>query len=160
MQISFLTSLFFKKKRAPKIALPNASDPLLLATWQKVRLEFFPDRIDLDDVEIHWSRRRQKRVLASVSIRQKKVRVASELNHEEHHIWLEPLLYHEMCHAVLGENIPVRNRKRQWHGKEFKALEQLHPKMQLFESWIKAGGWARAVRSARSKSMWIHRRSR
>ncbi len=163
MQLSLLPLFsLLRPRRSSNSArqISRDSDPMLLAIWLQVRQDFFPDRPDIDNVEILWSRRRQKRVLASVSIRQKKVRVARELDHPDHHQWLEPLLYHEMCHAILGENIPVRNRKRQWHGDEFKQLEQRHPQMNAFEHWIKQGGWAHAVRSARSRTIWIQRRTR
>jgi hypothetical protein len=162
MQLSLLPflSLFRSRTTAKVHRQKKGSDEFLLSIWLNVRKEFFPDRPDIDEVEILWSRRKQKRVLASVSIKQKKVRVASELNHPEHYQWLEPLLYHEMCHSILGENIPVRNRKRQWHGHEFKKLEQQHPKMKAFEHWIKTGGWAKAVRSARTRTIWIHRRAK
>ena len=148
------TRLRVKRQRI----LTNDSDPRLLTIWRQVRADFFPDRSDLDEVVITWSNRRQKRVLASVSIRQKRVRVAKELYEDEYEKWLTPLLYHEMCHAVLGESVPIKNNKRQWHGSAFKSLEQQHPLMHEFEAWIKSGGWVTAVRRSRSKQMWVKRK--
>lgn len=138
----------------------NTSGPSynLQLLWYKIRAEFFPERSDLDDFTVHWSKRRQKRVLASISIKQKKVNVAKELEPSQFQEWLEPLLYHEMCHAVIGEQVEIKKRKRQWHGAEFKNLEQAHPKMTQLERWIKSGGWLHAVRSERTRSMWINKR--
>ena len=58
--------------------------------------------------------------------------------------YLEPLLYHEMCHAALGEPEIVKG-KRIMHGSDFKALEKKHPEITQLNSWIKSGGWNKAV---------------
>lgn len=128
-------------------------DAVLKEIWLKVRRGYFPEREDLDSYEICWSRRRQKRTLASCNVRQRRVIVAKELNHHQHITWLEPLLYHEMCHAYLGKNVERRGGKRAWHGAEFRALERRHPGIKQLDHWIKSGGWHTAVRSERTRSM-------
>lgn len=62
--------------------------------------------------------------------------------------YLEALIYHEMCHAVLGPPKVVRGR-RVIHGKEFKALERLHPEIKALDNWINSGGWNLSVRQSR-----------
>lgn len=128
------------------------SDPLLREIWLEVRQEYFPHRKDLDEYAVSWSKRNQKRTLASCNIELKKINVARELNHPTHHQWLSPLLYHEMCHAYLEHNVSRHRGKFAWHGREFRSLEALHPCMNLFDSWVKSGGWATAVRSHRSRT--------
>lgn len=121
------------------------SDPLLGSVWLKLRHEYFPDRPDIDDYQILWSNRKQKRTLASCSIEQHKVRVARELNAPRCWGWLEPLLYHEMCHAYLGRT------PEGYHGRTFRKLEKRHPLTKALEDWIKAGGWFSTVRSDRAR---------
>ena len=124
---------------------PGVSDLNLLTIWLALRREWFPERPDIDKYVIVWSTRPQKRTLASCNVHRKRVNVARELNYPQHLEWLVPLLYHEMCHAVLGLTV------ERWHGKEFKALERRHPQIKEMDKWIKDGGWATAVRSDRSK---------
>ena len=125
------------------------SDQELKTLWRQIRSEWFPDRPEIDNYYVGWSNRPQKRTLASCNIEYKRVVVARELNYEQHQKWLEPLLYHEMCHAILGY-VQKRNY-RSWHGKEFKQLEHQHPLMAEFDLWVKSGGWMTAVRSDRGK---------
>lgn len=127
------------------------SDPYLYEIWANLQRTFFKDRTDLLGYSVSWSRRRQKRVLASITYRDKRVRVAKELNHPDYIQLLEPLLYHEMCHAVIGANVEKRNGKRLWHGAEFKQLERLHPDTRSLDQWIKSGGWVRAIRRDRAR---------
>lgn len=127
------------------------SDTFLFSIWAGLQKSFFNDRADLLDYEVLWSIRRQKRVLASISYKDKRVRVAKELNHPDYVNLLEPLLYHEMCHAVIGDQVERINGKRLWHGPKFKHLESLHPGSKALDSWIKTGGWARAIRRDRAR---------
>lgn len=127
---------------------------MLYSLWEELRLQYFPEREDLSGYTVQWSRRKQKRVLASVSLKRKVVRVANELNHPAHLRWLSPLLYHEMCHAVLGESVGTYGGRRQWHGAAFKKLEREHPQILDFERWVKSGGWRSAVLSSRARSFW------
>ncbi|MCB0310094.1 MAG: SprT-like domain-containing protein [Bdellovibrionales bacterium] len=122
-----------------------------------LRNSYFPERTDLDAYQVSWSKRRQKRTLASVNIEKKRVNVARELNDIRYAVWLEPLLYHEMCHAVLGEGVRRSNGGYAWHGPEFKSLEKRHPEIKSLDQWIKAGGWQRAVRSDRSRRAYQRR---
>ncbi len=143
------------KARRPKPALRRrqelTSSVELLNQWRSIRQQYFPDRPEIDQYLIVWSTRPQKRTLASCSMSKKMVRVAREMRHPDLQKWLEPLLYHEMCHAVLGLNVEKKHGKRHWHGRSFKNLERQHPAMAQLDAWIKSGGWARAVRSDRSR---------
>jgi len=132
--------------------IPLESDELLQKIWLDLRLTYFPSRGDIDMYSLQWSRRQQKRTLASCNLDQRRVLVAKELRHADHIEWLEPLLYHEMCHAILGKDISTKAGRRAWHGTEFKALELRHPGIKKLDNWIKAGGWAKAVRSDRARS--------
>lgn len=145
----------YKKKRTTKL---KPSEAELLIIWRSLSKTYFPECIELDSYRINWSSRAQKRTLASCNLIDKKISVARELNYKEYKIWLEPLIFHEMCHAVLGLNVQKKNGKRQWHGSEFKRLEKSHPLMNSFDKWIKAGGWAKCVRSDRAKRMHAKRR--
>lgn len=160
MQLNFLSRLFNNTpKRVRKSQCKRVDDTFLKPIWLKLRVEYFPNRPDLDSYSVRWSTRRQRRVLASVSITHRHVSVAKELAVSELHLWLEPLLYHEMCHAVIGEDVPIRRRKRQWHGELFRKLESQHPKIDELNKWIKSGGWSRAVRSHRTRQYWAARNS-
>ena len=114
----------------------------------------------MTDYRVLWSKRRQKRTLAACHIEKRKVVVAKELCHPKWERWLDPLLYHEMCHAVIGEKPEIRNGKRLWHGPQFRALERRHPGIQEFDRWIREGGWLSAVRSARSREYHARKKSR
>lgn len=137
------------KKTTRQKRKPRTSDPELELLWLSLRKNWFPDRSDIDTYTIHWSKRPQKRTLATCNITDRRVLVARELNYPPHKIWLEPLIYHEMCHAILG--VIKNGNKHSWHGKEFKALEKKHPMTKPLDDWIKLGGWQTAIRSDRGK---------
>lgn len=143
---------FFRKKKLKKrpYRVKRPSEPKLLAIWDELASSYFPYDSVLNEYTIFWSNRAQKRTLASCNLECKRILVARELNYEKYEYWLEPLIYHEMCHAVLGLDVKKVNGKKQWHGKDFKNLESKHPLMYEFETWIKAGGWAKCVRSDRA----------
>lgn len=133
-------------------------DARLHLLWVSVRRTYFPDRGDLDSYVVTWSRRRQRRVLASCNWHRRKVVVARELRDDAFNEWLEPLLYHEMCHAVLGRAVSKTRRGHAWHGPEFKSLERRHPQISALDSWIRSGGWHHAVRRARGVESAARRR--
>jgi hypothetical protein len=147
------------KSRRPRRAPILISDPMLTSIWGSLAASYFPDRTDLLSYVVRWSTRRQKRVLGSCNITKRVISVARELNAAEHHVWLEPLLYHEMCHAVLERSVSRRGRKILWHGPEFKALERQHPGIGAMDAWIKGGGWRSAVLSSRARMHWEARRA-
>lgn len=124
---------------------------LLNSILKSLILEFFPDRTDLLDYQIAWSSRRQKRTLASCNLKARRILVAKELSNLDYHRFLPALIYHELCHAVLGYSVRSEKGKSRWHGKEFKALEQRHPEIRLLNIWIREGGWRQAVRRHRAK---------
>ena len=130
-------------------ALNEATE--LKCLWIKIRQNYFHERPDLDLYKVCWSSRRQKRVLGSCNIHRHLVRIATELRHDSVKEWLDPLLYHEMCHAVLGVSVRSVSRRRAWHGTEFKRLEHRHPKTSALDLWIKTGGWRDAVRRDRAR---------
>lgn len=131
----------------------NVSNQHLNKIWQQLINTYFPNDLNLPNYTVVWSRRRQKRTLASCCLIKKRVTVAKELNYPAYTLWLEPLLYHEMCHAVLGSTITKaqnRSARRSWHGADFRILEKKHPLMSAFDLWIKDGGWHSAIRSDRA----------
>lgn len=134
------------------------SDSRLWGAWQKLVQSRFPERVDLLNYSVHWSKRRQRRTLASCCVAKRRVVVARELNRPEHYQWIEALLYHEMCHAVLGDSVGRIGGKRAWHGPQFKHLERLHEGIPALNRWIKEGGWARAVRSDRGRASALKRK--
>lgn len=138
------------RPRKYRVSPPKAA-PELEQIWTEVAKSYFPDRPELREFKVVWSRRRQKRVLASITVDRKLVRVARELNHPDYSKFLEPLLYHEMCHAVVGDKIEKRGRKRLWHGPSFKNLENQHPDINNLQKWIREGGWAQAIRRDRAR---------
>jgi hypothetical protein len=124
---------------------PRADSPFLKKMWLEIRRKWFPNRPDLDSYQVRWSTRSQLQTLASCSLDFKRISVARELAYKRHAQWLEPLLYHEMCHAYLDTTD---------HGREFKAVEHRHPMIKPFDKWIDAGGWDDAIdrdRTRRSK---------
>jgi SprT-like family len=123
----------------------------LVGLWRAIRFVYFPERPDIDQYAVVWSRRRQKRVLATCNIQSQKVIVAQELNDSIFYEWLSPILYHEMCHAYFGKEVPRENGKRAWHGRQFRLLERRHPRIPELDIWIKTGGWRYAVRRHRGK---------
>ena len=127
------------------------SDAQLLGVWIELRKSYFPERTDIDSYTVCWSSRRQLRTLASCSLSKHKVNVARELNYADFEKWLPPLLYHEMCHAVLGVGERFSQGRREIHGRAFKDLEKRHPLTREFSQWIKSGGWLHAVRSSRTR---------
>ena len=148
-----------RRRRAPRTRAPAASDDFLHNLWTNLRKEYYPDRPELDSYVITWSTRAQKRVLASCNIREHRVVVARELFEPTACRWIAPVLYHELCHAVIGEGVHLKSGKRQWHGAEFRALEARHPDIAAMNAWIRAGGWAMAVRSHRARQAWSRRKA-
>jgi hypothetical protein len=139
--------------KAPIRPKPSShqDDPDLKRLWNEIAVKWFPTRPDLFEYRVHWSVRSQKRTLASCNLNQRRVVVARELQPASLNTWLPALLYHEMCHAVIGFDIQKKDGKRLWHGKQFKNLEKQNPAVAELEKWIKQGGWATAVRSDRAR---------
>jgi len=148
-----------RRTRATRRRSPRTSDEFLHNLWRNLRAEYFPDRPELDSYVVAWSGRSQKRVLASCNIRRHRVVVARELFEPTACRWIAPVLYHELCHAVIGEGVHLQSGKRQWHGAEFRALEARHPDIQAMNAWIRSGGWAMAVRSHRARQAWSRRKA-
>jgi predicted metal-dependent hydrolase len=139
------------KPRRPKPRrVRESSNGDLRAIWLKLRRIWFPRRPDIDSYTVVWSKRGQKRTLASCSTERKRICVARELNYPKYRAVLYPLLYHEMCHIYLGDAVSTKGGKMAWHGKEFKALERRYPQTAALDRWIKKGGWDSAVRSDRA----------
>lgn len=145
-----------KKKRLARKT--RVDDQKLKLIWLSLCRQYFPLNSKLEAYNVYWSKRPQLRTLATCHYETNKVIVARELNYPEHDSWLEPLLYHEMCHAVLGGIKHEGSTKYSWHGKEFRELEAKHPKIKALDHWMKSGGWAKAVRSDRSKRAWAARK--
>lgn len=151
-----MLSFFFRARK--KRNIEPLSDKGLHEIWFSLQNEFFPEEKYLLSYTVCFSGRKQKRVLGSCNITDKRVKIAKELNDEEFSMWLPPLLYHEMCHAVLGKNVPSKNGRKLWHGTTFKKIEMRHPLMHSFNVWVKSGGWLKAVRKAQGIASWNKRR--
>ena len=136
----------------------QASAPELASRWATLQRDFFPEHPGLLEYQVLWSGRRQRRTLASCNCQKKRVSVAKELQVAEYSHLLDPLLYHEMCHAALENRVSRRAGKTLWHGPEFKRLLARHPETTDLKSWLHHGGWARAVRQARARSAAARRR--
>lgn len=122
----------------------NISD--LCDTWRKLQEQFFPTRTDLCSYKLHWARRRSIRCLASCMLGASRVSVNPVFKRPDLKHLLEPLLFHEMCHAFLGKP-KIKNGRAVYHGKEFRALERQHPLIANLNAWIKNGHWETAARS-------------
>ncbi|MCC6933823.1 MAG: SprT-like domain-containing protein [Deltaproteobacteria bacterium] len=150
MQLSFLWEIF--KPAVKPARRPIVNDTRFLSVtelsmlWQQLAIEYFPACPNLMTFKIKWSRRGGKRLLASCNNQRKTINVSHVLANPKFRATLAPLLYHEMCHAVLGEPKRV-NGRFQIHGKDFKQLEKLHPQTAELNKWIKSGGWTSARRS-------------
>jgi hypothetical protein len=127
------------------------SHDILESTWISLIKRFFPEANRLYEYDCKWSTRLQKRTLASCNLQRKRIVVAQELNDPLFYRTLSPLLYHEMCHAFLEDNISKKRGKLQWHGPEFKRLEERHPEIPWLDLWIKEGGWRYAVARHRAR---------
>jgi hypothetical protein len=150
IQLSFLFSR--QTSNVNSLSISGAENELLKIIWDRLVDEYFPDHQNLKNYSLLWSKRVQTRCLASCNIERRIVRVARSMKLTEARIYLEPLLYHELCHAVAGIRI-VRGRRRV-HTREFKILERRHPMIPMLDQWIKNGGWSKAVRrDARLKSV-------
>lgn len=149
IQLSFLfnpISLFTREK--PNAIEENTQSNIKLI-WINLVNTYFPERTDLLNYMICWSQRPQKRVLASCNIEKRIVRIAPAMNLPESQDYLEALIYHELCHAVVG--IGYKNGRRDIHSKSFKSIETLHPGIKELDKWIKQGGWINAVRKSTRK---------
>lgn len=147
-----------RKSKSPRKPSNKKDSPELRAVWQALQREYFPSMPDLLSYRVCWSSRRQLRTLASCSPHRRRINVAKELRREEHFRWLSPLLYHEMCHAVLADRVREARGAMKLHGYEFRQLERRHPLSKPFDQWIRAGGWLHAVRSDRSREAHARRK--
>ncbi len=137
--------LLENKKSLAKIEKQKLDSDILLTTWQKLKSEYFPNNKELDSYSITWAKRKRTRLLASCNINTKEVVVSYAMNDSSIKHFLSPLIYHEMCHAVLGKT-KKKGRRNVFHGKEFKILEDRHPEIKDLNTWIKTGGWDLAVK--------------
>jgi len=135
----------------------NSSDLELNSIWQRLVSQYFPDRDDLEEYSISWSERTQKRVLGSCNLTKRKVLIARALDRKELSWILEPLIYHELCHAVVGVGRSKNGRRNSYHGDAFYKIEKLHPQINDLDTWIKSGGWQKAVRSFSSHRGFLKR---
>ncbi len=140
---------FFGRGRTSRVERTTcwcSDDATLRSRWRRIAEIYFPERADLREYEVIWSARSQRRVLGSCNLDRRRVRIARALDRPElgHH--LDALLYHEMCHAVVGMKAGKRGR-RIFHGKEFREIERRHPGSIPLDLWIRTGGWRTAVRS-------------
>lgn len=146
-------SLFFFKNSNTKFVSNNKPEAIhyknvsLKNIWIELAKNYFPENPEVLDFRVCWSNRHQTNCLASVNLTKKVVRVAPAMKLNECQEYLSPLLYHEMCHIIVGIKI-VRGR-RKMHTREFKSLERKNPEIQLLDNWIKLGGWKNAVRKSR-----------
>jgi hypothetical protein len=124
--------------------LTDTFESYLNSLWESLRKEYFPNEVVLMRYKVNWSQRAQVRTLASCNVHSKIVKVAKELRTIEAIHILSPLLYHEMCHAVLGVR-KTNNGRYLWHDKVFKDLERRHPDIGLLNQWIDGGGWSKLV---------------
>ncbi len=131
-----------------------SSEYFLKSTWEALYKEYFPNNNNLSQFNVQWSKRRQKRTLASCNCQKKRISVAKEILHKDYQWVLYPLLYHEMCHAVLYDDMKIKGRRRSLHGREFKMLEKKHPLTASLYLWIKKGEWAKAIRRSRTREHW------
>lgn len=120
----------------------------LVELWRRIRRDYFPDREEIDSYRVVWSEREHTSTLASCNPVRRRVSVARAMKQPGALPHLEALLYHEMCHAVLGKP-EVRDGRRIIHGKDFKQLEVRHSGIPALDQWIKEGGWRDAVRAER-----------
>ena len=141
-----------KRQRAKSATrLPKPSNEPLRAMLDLLVDRYFPDQQDLKGYVVTWSSRRQRRTLGSCNISRSKINIARELSHQEFSRWIEPVLYHELCHAALGKEVSRVRGRLAWHGREFKELEGKHPQSLPLRAWIRSGGWAHAVRVDRAR---------
>lgn len=138
--------LFFRTP-VSTAGLWGSDEDQLQAIWLKLAQEFFPLDFRLLEYQLVWSNRSQKRVLGSCNLTKKRVLIARSLDRPELKWALEALIYHEMCHAVVGIKKSGNGKRNRIHGQEFYALEALHPGIKQLDSWIKSGGWQKVVRS-------------
>jgi hypothetical protein len=83
--------------------------------------------------------------------------VARALDRPELKWALEALIYHEMCHAVVGIKKSINGKRNRIHGREFYELERQHPGIEQLDLWIKSGGWQKVVRSYSSHRAFLKR---
>lgn len=162
-QSPYLEPLFRIRKKLdhPPIgskSRPSTSSKELRGLWLSLIEEYFPQRLDLSSYRVVWSKKKHKSSLASCSIDRQKISVAYAMNRQESKPFLEALLYHELCHAVLGRP-KIKNGRRVMHGHEFKALEHRHPGTKLLDQWIRSGGWRKAA-TAENRRITIERKNR
>ena len=145
LSLEFLTERFSRPAlHAPAIqAVPETPD--LNAIWRRLSEAYFPNHESLQEFSVVWSTRKHRNTLASCSIEAKRILVAGAMAELRARPFLEPLLYHEMCHAALGKPEKV-NGRRVIHGSAFKELELLHPGIADLDMWILSGGWHSTVR--------------
>lgn len=146
---------FFWPKTARAINPRNepditSTDAQLVEIWNLLRLRYFPESANLTNYRVTWSNRKHTATLATCNTEKQRVRIAATLQAPQWQWTLEPLIYHEMCHAYLGKP-EIRRGRRIVHGKAFRTLERRHPLIQTLDQWIKDGGWTAAVRASRRK---------
>lgn len=130
---------------ATKPLAESPSERSLSDIWRALHEKFFAEHAVLKEYKLTWSTRKHRRTLASCNVARKRISVAPVMKLPEAAQHLEALLFHEMCHAVLGKPKRV-NGRRQIHGREFKLLERLHPEIPALDRWIASGGWYAAAR--------------
>ena len=148
-----LKSLPNKEEWATEELSKYEFNKLLNKIWSDLIQEYFPDHESLlNEYKLLVTQRIQTQTLASCNVERKRIEVAGALNHSSARSILSPLIYHEMCHAVLGPPKEVNGRCI-FHGKEFKALERRNPQIALLNNWIKEGHWEKVTERFKSKAI-------
>jgi hypothetical protein len=153
---SFQIGLFF---RTPQPTVPRWESDVaeLSLIWLRLAQQFFPNDYRLIEYQVRWSERTQKRVLGSCNLTKRRVLIARALDRPELKWALEALIYHEMCHAVVGIKRSSNGKRNRIHGREFYELERQHPGIKELDRWIKSGGWQKVVRSYSSHKAFLKR---
>jgi len=153
---SFQIGLFFRAP-VPYVQRWQSKADVLEQIWTNLAQQYFPQDYRLGEYRVCWSERSQKRVLGSCNLTKRRVLIARSLDRPELTWALEALIYHEMCHAVVGIKRSSNGKRNRIHGREFYELEQRHPGVKELDRWIKSGGWLKVVRSYSSHKAFLNR---
>ena len=105
----------------------------------EINEEYFGGRIE---VPVSWSSRRMRSVLGYYDPEHHAIIISTRLDRRSVPRYVVGyVMYHELLHCEQDHGYPVRGKRRNLHGKEFRARERAYPDYERAIHWLRRKGW-------------------
>lgn len=137
-----LVAVFEKEKANRSNTDALSPEESLVALWQELAREYFPDNTQVKKVTVRYAKRnRSMPTPVHCDFKKNTAEFSPRLNSKETLKFIPALAYKAMCGFVLKEESDTEVRAVEKRS-EFSSLERRHPGTQEVQAWIASGAWA------------------